>query len=44
LAAVAVSLIDGGAAQAMLDPDGFDVAAYLAVGHRLIERLAASAA
>ena len=44
LAAVAVSLINGGAAQAMLDPDGFDVASYLAAGHSLIERLAATAA
>ena len=44
VAALAVSFVNGGAAQAMLDPDGFDVAAYLAAGQRLIERLAEAAA
>lgn len=39
VAAVAVSLINGGAVQAMIDPGQFDVAAYLAAGHGLLERL-----
>jgi TetR/AcrR family transcriptional regulator, transcriptional repressor of bet genes len=39
VAAVAVSLINGGAVQAMIDPDRFDLAAYLAAGQGLIEWL-----
>jgi TetR/AcrR family transcriptional repressor of bet genes len=40
LAAVAVSLVKGCAVQAMIDPDHFDTAAYLAAVQDLIERLA----
>jgi TetR/AcrR family transcriptional regulator, transcriptional repressor of bet genes len=40
LAAVAVSLVKGCAVQAMIDPDRFDTAAYLAAVQGLIERLA----
>ena len=43
LAAVAVSLISGCAVQAMIDPDRFDSAAYLAVVQALIEQLASGA-
>lgn len=39
LAAVAVGLITGGAAQAMVDPDAFDLAAYLSTGERIFEPL-----
>jgi TetR/AcrR family transcriptional repressor of bet genes len=40
LAAVAVSLIKGCAVQAMIDPNRFDIGAYLAAVDGLIERLA----
>jgi AcrR family transcriptional regulator len=40
LAAIAVSLINGCAVQAMIDPDHFDTGAYLAAVQSLIERLA----
>lgn len=40
LAAVAVSLINGFAVQAMIDPDRFDTRAYLAAVQGLIDRLA----
>lgn len=43
LAAVAVSLINGCAVQAMIDPDHFDTGAYLAAVQGLIERLAPTA-
>lgn len=41
LAAIAVSLISGCAVQAMIDPDRFDNAGYLAAVHTIVERLAA---
>ena len=44
LAAVAMSVINGGAAQAMLDPRGFDVEAYVHAGRGLIDRFAATTA
>jgi AcrR family transcriptional regulator len=40
LAAVAVSLINGWAVQAMIDPERFDTDAYLAAVQNVIERLA----
>ena len=43
LAAVALSFVKGGAAQAMIDPKGFDVVAYLDAGRLLIDRLASRA-
>ena len=43
-AAVAVSLISGCAIQAMSDPDGFDVAAYIGTVRGLVEQLDASVA
>jgi AcrR family transcriptional regulator len=43
LAAVAVSFINGGAVQAVIDPDRFDVESYLAAGYALIGRLAPAA-
>ena len=42
-AAVAVSLIAGCAIQAMSDPDGFDVDAYIGTVRGLVEQLVASA-
>jgi AcrR family transcriptional regulator len=41
LAAVAVSFINGCAVQAMVDPEHFDIKAYLAAVHGLIGRFAA---
>lgn len=41
-AAVAVSLVSGCAMQAMIDPDGFDMAAYFGAVHDMIEPLGAS--
>lgn len=43
-AAVAVSLISGGAVQAMADPDAFDMDAYLATVRTVVEQLASSGA
>ena len=43
LAAVAVSLIEGCAVQAMIDPDHFDLEEYLAAVEGIIERLAPTA-
>lgn len=43
-AAVAVGLVSGCAIQAMSDPDGFDVAAYIGTVRGLVEQLDASAA
>jgi len=40
-AAVAVSLISGGAVQAMADPDAFDMQAYLATVKGIVEQLVA---
>lgn len=42
-AAVAVSLVSGCAIQAMIDPDAFDISAYVATVQGLIEQLGASA-
>lgn len=41
VAAVAVSLLSGGAIQAMADPESFDMAAYLATVKHVIEQLVA---
>jgi hypothetical protein len=41
VAAVAVSLLSGGAIQAMADPEAFDMAAYLATAKRVVEQLVA---
>jgi AcrR family transcriptional regulator len=43
-AAVAVSLVSGGAVQAMADPEAFDMTAYLGTVKGIIEQLAAPAA
>lgn len=43
-AAVAVSLISGGAVQAMADPDAFDMDAYLATVRTIVEQLASPTA
>jgi hypothetical protein len=43
IAAVAVSLLSGGAIQALADPSAFDVAAYRATVQHVIERLVTSA-
>ena len=41
VAAVAVSLLSGGAIQALADPDAFDMAAYLVTARHVIEQLVA---
>jgi len=44
LAGVAVSVVTGGAVQAMIDPDDFDIQEYLSAVHGMIGRLTALAA